>query len=119
MSVKRIMLGAVAATACILSASAALAGSARAVLEEVEPVGDEEIARFARADDKVEEIAVKWSRRFRHAESDSDLSAFKAEAEAEVAAAIEQEGLTVDRYNDIYMQAALDDELAHRIAESD
>lgn len=119
MSVKSIMLGAVAATACLLSAPAAFAGNDRAVLEEVEPVGEEEIVRFARADDRVEEIAAKWSRRFRHAESDSDLSAFKAEAEAEVAAAIEREGLTVDRYNDIYMQAALDDDLARRIASSD
>lgn len=86
--------------------------------QEIQPVTEEEIKQFARAEQKIATIAEKWQEEMDAVESQEAAEQIQQQAQAEMIAAVEQEGLTAERYNEIYAQAQMDPELAEQIRSS-
>ena len=81
-------------------------------------ISDAEIEAFAAALIDVQEIGQAWTQRMQEAEDQEAIAEMREEARAEMTAAIEEHGLTVEEYNQIATAAQDDPELAQRIQQA-
>lgn len=82
---------------------------------EIAPVTDAEIETFVAATQEVVVIIEEYQPQLQAAESQEAAAALQQEAQDKLVAAVEAEGMSADRYNQINMAAAKDEELAARI----
>lgn len=120
MTIKQTLLSAAAATACAFAfgGAAVAQGQPPAQQQQAAPVTDEEIQQFAEADKKLVTISEKWMPKLQAAESTEEAEKMQMDAQTEMTQAIEAEGLSVQRYNEIYAAAQADPDLAARIQAS-
>lgn len=78
-------------------------------------ISDAELKTFAVAALKVREIGTEWRPKIAEAGSEAEATEFKAEARDEMIEAVEGEGLTVDRYQEIIQQVRTDPDLAQKV----
>ncbi|WP_119458427.1 DUF4168 domain-containing protein [Rhodospirillaceae bacterium SYSU D60014] len=116
-----------------LSAGALLAGflvigavpSIQAQTTETQPpatsaetaYSQQDLESFVAATEKVNEIGQKWSSQIEGAEDETTAMQLRSQANAEMAAAVQEEGLTPERYREIYQAAMADPELNNRLAQ--
>lgn len=81
-------------------------------------VSDADIESFAAALTDVQEIGQEWTQRMQEAETQDEVGEMREEARDQMAAAIEDRGLTVEEYNAIATAAQDDPELAQRIQQA-
>lgn len=77
----------------------------------------EELQAFATASLEVRDISHRLRASMEAAESDSEQQAVRERAMAEMREAVQETGLTVDRYNEIYEVARANPEVATQIQE--
>ncbi|MCK5750704.1 MAG: DUF4168 domain-containing protein, partial [Oricola sp.] len=71
-----------------------------------------------KAEKEINSMVEEWAPKVQAAENQQEAEQLQGEAQTQMVAAIEKEGLSVDRYNEIYQQAQLDPQLASRIREN-
>lgn len=103
-----------------LGATAAIGFLALAIpvpAQEAEPqqFSQTEIESFASAAHSVNQIRDKWLGRLRDAQSEEETATLQEQGTAEMVAAIEAKGLTVEKYNAIAGAGMRDRELHDRI----
>ncbi|WBQ08985.1 DUF4168 domain-containing protein [Hyphomonadaceae bacterium ML37] len=84
---------------------------------QIEPVTDEEIWNFVRAVDQVSGIVEELRPQLEAANGQEEAQLIQQDAQAQMIEAVEDEGLTPERYNEINMAAQSDPELGERISE--
>lgn len=89
-----------------------------AAQQEAAPATEQEVKQFAKADKQIAKLTEEWQPKVQEAGSPQEAQQLQQAAQAEMVKAIEKEGLTVDRYNQIYAQAQADPALAERIRAS-
>lgn len=104
-----------------LTFATALSLSAAAQTEQPElqasDVTQEELQSFAAATEQVETIGLEWQARIDAAESQEQASQLGAEAQTEMIAAVEAEGLTVEKYNQIFLLAQANPDIQTQVME--
>ena len=116
-----------------LSASALLAGllvvgavpSIQAQTTETQPpaagaeaaYSQQELESFVAATEKVNQIGQKWGPQIEGAEDEGAAMQLRSQANAEMASAVQEEGLTPEQYREIYQAALADPELNNRLAQ--
>lgn len=104
-----------------LTFATALSLSAAAQTEQPElqasEVTQEELQSFAAAAEQVESIGVAWQARIDAAESQEQASQMGAQAQTEMIAAVEAEGLTVEQYNQIFLLAQANPDIQSQVME--
>lgn len=78
---------------------------------------EQELQSFASAALAVDEIFTKWRERIADAETAEEANAMQAEASTEAAQAVENEGLSIEEYNEINEAIQRDSELYDRVIE--
>lgn len=84
---------------------------------EIAPVSDEEIWQFVRAVDDVSEIVEDMRPQLESANGQEEAQMIQQAAQAQMVEAVESQGLTAQRYNEINMAAQADPELGQRISQ--
>lgn len=115
MNLRKSLLSAVAATSVSVFAVGASAQAPDAAQQQAQPVSEQEVKQFAKAEQKVAKISEEWAPRVQSAGSNEEAEQLAQQAQGQMVEAIEGEGLTVQRYNEIYAQAQMDADLADRI----
>lgn len=117
---QKLMLSAIAAVVSTLALSASATAQAQqpGAQQQTAPVTDEEVKKFARAANKIAAISQKWTPQMQSAATQEEAQQIQEQVQAEMIAAIEDEGLTVQRYNEISSRAQVDEALAERIRNS-
>lgn len=120
-SISRIALAGTAAAAVALAGAApGMAQEASADLSvqaqtEVAPVTDQEIETFVDATIEIQTIIQQWQPKLEAAQDKETAQSINTEMQAELVAAVKDEGMSPQRYNEINILAARDPELAGRI----
>ncbi len=83
---------------------------------EISPVSDEEIWNFVRAVDDVSDIVQEVRPQLEAASDQEEAQLIQQAAQAQMLQAVEDQGLTPERYNEINMAAQSDPELGERIS---
>lgn len=78
---------------------------------------DVELSCFVRAAVQVQRIGDTYAAKFPVAESAEELSGMKESAAAEMVEAVENEGISVEKYREIALLAQSDDGIANRLKE--
>ena len=78
-------------------------------------VSEEELKTFAVAALKVREIGAEWQPKIAEAASEEQAVEIKTQARDEMVDAVQDEGLTVERYNEITQQVRANPELAQKV----
>lgn len=81
-------------------------------------VSDEEVQSFAAAMVSVQELGQEWTQRMQETDDQEELSQMQQDAQEEMIGAIEDEGMTVEEYNEIATAAQQDPELAQQIEQA-
>lgn len=76
---------------------------------------DDELKSFAAASLQVEQIGSKWNPRISDAENKADEEVLREQAMDEMVTAVQQKGLSVDRYNRIALAVQSDPEIARTV----
>lgn len=76
---------------------------------------DEELKSFAEASLQVERIGSKWNPRISDAGSKSDEEEMREQAMNEMVSAVQEKGLSVDRYNRIALAVQSDPDIARAV----
>ena len=76
---------------------------------------DQEIQSYASAVVKVQDISTKWQDKLRTAKDPSASTEIQKQAETEAVAAVKEEGLTVEKYNQIALATETDTELRNKV----
>lgn len=84
---------------------------------QIEPVTDEEIWNFVRAVDEVSGIVEELRPQLEAANGQEEAQRIQQDAQTRMIEAVEGEGLTPQRYNEINMAAQADPALGERISE--
>ena len=112
----------IASTALAIAAPATAFAQAQqqpgAAQPQMEPVTEAEIKQYAQAEKKIATITKKWQQELNAVETQEAADQIREQAQSEMVAAIEQTGLSVQRYNEIYAQAQVDPALAEEIRSS-
>lgn len=114
----RSVLPALAAVAAVMLGPTAVPAVAQGMQQQAPAAaeyGEEELRAFAQASLEVQELNDKWIPRLSEAESQEEAQQLRSQATAEMAEAIQDEGLSLEDYNAIYDQARQDAELASQI----
>lgn len=82
---------------------------------EIEPVSDAEVRTFVVAASDVSEIAETYRPQMQSAGSEDDATAIQQAAQEEMVMAITQNGMELERYNNIMTAARQDVDLSERI----
>jgi hypothetical protein len=84
---------------------------------QVTQFSEQELESFVAATVKVREIGARWEPQIQGATDEQAAMELRSQANAEMAAAVEEEGLTPEQYREIYMAALADPELNNRLAQ--
>jgi hypothetical protein len=76
---------------------------------------DQELMTFARATLDVEQIAMKYEEKMQAVEDDAQKDDFADQATGEMAEAVQQRGLSVEKYNEMAETVTRNPELAQRV----
>ncbi|MFA7526413.1 MAG: DUF4168 domain-containing protein [Ottowia sp.] len=77
---------------------------------------DEDIAKFAQANQKVQDIQAEYTQKLQGSGGDQEETAdIQQEAQEKMVEAVEDTGLGVEKYNQILQVAQVDPELVKRI----
>jgi len=104
-------------SAAFVALGLALMPLAATAQEQAEPalapeeITDQQLESFAAAALAVNEVGREWARRIQATEDESEVEQMQVQAQEEMAAAVEEEGLTVEEYNAIYAAAESDEEI--------
>jgi hypothetical protein len=113
------LLGAVAAAAMALGFSlpAAAQSQSQPPAQQQAPaeVSEDDLRSFAIAAQKVKRINDEALPQIQSAETPEKAQTLRKKAETDMLAAVEGEGLTVDRYNQIYTMAQMDPDVRDRV----
>ncbi|WP_300378159.1 DUF4168 domain-containing protein [Henriciella sp.] len=82
---------------------------------QIEPVTEAEIDQFVAANNEVSTIAQSANAELQAAEDKAAAQKVQAEAQKEMMAAIQDEGLTPQRFTEIVQLARADEELANKL----
>lgn len=82
-----------------------------------EDLSDSQLESFAAAANRVGEITEQLQMQAQGVEDEAELARLQEEANMQMLAAVEDEGLTVDEYNTIFQVAQVDPELNERLVE--
>lgn len=118
----RTTVGAALAAAMMFGGTAAVAQQSvpreaqpRQAQPQIEPVTDAEISQFVAANEAVGEIAAEVTPQLEAATDQEAAQALQAEAQESMIAAINDEGLTPQRFTQIAQMAQMDQELATKL----
>ena len=124
-SLKTALAGSAAAALMLAGASPAFAQEAQSAptalqqqMADAKPVTDAEIDTFISATMEVQTVVQQWQPKLKEAQGTENAATVQQEMQAELKAAVEEEGMTAQRYNQIYVMASQDDALAARIREA-
>lgn len=78
---------------------------------------DEELRAYAAAATEVQRINESYQPQLEAAESPEEVQAVREQATGQMVEAVEDEGLSVDRYNEIFQAAQADPEVAEQISQ--
>jgi len=81
----------------------------------VQGYSDEELMTFARATLEVEQIAMKYEEKMNAVENADQHDEFADQATDEMTQAVQQRGLSVEKYNEMAETVTRDPELARRV----
>ncbi len=100
-----------------MAAAGALCATApmTAIAQQAQQFSDEEVGAFADALGAAAAVAQEWGPRIEAADSAEEARELTERSQAEMIAAIEGSGLTVETYTEIFASAQTDPELAQRI----
>jgi hypothetical protein len=102
-------------TAAIAQQSVPQEAQPRAAQPQIEPVSDAEISQFVAANEAVGEIAAEVTPQLEAASDKEAAQALQTEAQESMIAAINDEGLTPQRFTQIAQMAQMDQELATKL----
>lgn len=124
-TLKTALAGSAAAALMLAGASPAFAQEAQSAptqlqqqMADAKPVTDAEIDTFITATMEVQAIVQQWQPKLKEAQGTQTAATVQQEMQAELKAAVEDEGMTAQRYNQIYVMASQDEALATRIQEA-
>ena len=83
--------------------------------QQVPDFSDQELQQFAEAATDIQEISAQWEPRLQQAETQEEIEQVRQAANEEMVEAIEDNGLSVEKYSEIYMSAQSDPELNERV----
>lgn len=89
--------------------------SAEAPASAAAQPSEEELRTFASAALEVREIGAEWQPKITEAESEEHAAEIQTQARDEMVEAVEQKGLSVDRYNEITQAVRSNPELAEKV----
>lgn len=92
-------------------------GAAQTTPEPASPIAQEELEAFAAASLEVESLSQALQADVQQAQTPEEQETLQTEAMEEMAAAVNEEGLSVERYNQIYSVAQADPAIAQSIQE--
>lgn len=78
-------------------------------------ITDQHIQAYAEAALEVQEISAKWQPRIAEAQQPDQAQSLQKEAQQEMVEAVQDKGLTVQQYNDIYRVAQADPQVRDKI----
>lgn len=112
--------GAAIAAMALMTSGAAFAQAkatpqAPAAQTQAEPVTEAEITKFAAANKQVNTIITKMSSELESAKDASKASEIQTSYQQEIKSAIQEEGLTTNRYTEIIQMAQADPALTNKI----
>jgi 2,4-dienoyl-CoA reductase-like NADH-dependent reductase (Old Yellow Enzyme family) len=102
------------AVAFVFTAAALPAAAQQSAPTEI---SQEQLAAFAAAAQRVQELNQKWIPQINQAGSDAENAQMREQAMQEMTAAVRDEGLTVEEYNQIYDAAQRSPEVMQQIEE--
>jgi 2,4-dienoyl-CoA reductase-like NADH-dependent reductase (Old Yellow Enzyme family) len=102
------------AVAFVFTAAALPAAAQQSAPTEI---SQEQLATFAAAAQRVQELNQKWIPQINQAGSDAENAQMREQAMQEMTAAVRDEGLTVEEYNQIYDAAQRSPEVMQQIEE--
>ncbi|WP_084398514.1 DUF4168 domain-containing protein [Henriciella aquimarina] len=82
---------------------------------QIEPVTEAEINKFVAANNQVSTIATEANAELQAAEDKAAAQEIQASAQEKMIAAIQEEGLTAQRFTEIVQLAQADEELANKL----
>ena len=109
-----IVAGGAVATATGLHAQSAAPGM-QAPTAAAQQFTDQELKSYASAVVKVQDISTKWQEKMRTAKDPAATDQIQKQAESEAVAAVKEEGLTVEKYNQIALATENDTELRNKV----
>lgn len=104
--------------ATVLSAASLLlvaVAATPAMAQSVEPPSDAEIETYAAAAIAVREVADEYRAQADGAESEAEMEALRAEYSEQLAQTVRDEGLSVERYNEIFQAVQNDKALQEEV----
>jgi hypothetical protein len=111
--------------AALVALGLGLAGAAPAAAQSPGPAPEaapkakafsaNDLQSFARAAVKVKKLNEVYMPKLQAAETPEEQQAVRRDATAKMAEAVEKEGLSVDKYNEIYLAARSDPEVADEV----
>lgn len=110
-----IVAGAAVATAGGVHAQTAAPAAGAQQAPAAASFTDQEIQSYASAVVKVQDISTKWQDKLRTAKDPSASTEIQKQAETEAVAAVKEEGLTVEKYNQIALATETDTELRNKV----
>ena len=110
-----IVAGAAVATATSVHAQSAAPGAQQAPAAAAQKFTDQELQSYAAAVVKVQDISAKWQDKLRTTKDPSASTEIQKQAETEAVAAVKEEGLTVEKYNQIALATESDTELRNKV----
>ena len=118
MKIRSLTLATGAAAALLLAGVAPVLAQPAPAMPEQQDIGevsDTEVAQFASATVRVDQIVQDWNVRLQAAD-EQEQPEMQMQAQEDLVEAVEAEGLSVERYNQLAMAAQTDADLAGRIA---
>ena len=118
MKIRSLTLATGAAAALVLAGVAPVLAQPAPAMPEQQDIGevsDTEVAQFASATVRVDQIVQDWNVRLQAAD-EQEQPEMQMQAQEDLVEAVEAEGLSVERYNQLAMAAQTDADLAGRIA---
>lgn len=109
-----IVVGGAAATATAVHAQTAAPGAQQAPAA-AQKFTEQELQSYASAVVKVQDISTKWQDKLKSTNDPTASTEIQKQAETEAVAAVKEEGLTVEKYNQIALATESDAELRNKV----
>jgi hypothetical protein len=78
---------------------------------------DEELKSFATAATEVQQLSIEWQKKLKEEKDQQKSQEMRQEATQEITQAVKDEGLTVEKYNQISMAARQDKDLRNKVVQ--
>lgn len=88
-----------------------------ATMQTIAPPSDAELKHFVAAAQAVQDIDRQWEPKMQAAQSDQERDSVRQKAESQMESAVQQHGLTVGRYKEIFLALRTDESVRARVQE--